>query len=610
MTCVDTEEDTEKDTARQGAVSDRVVRVLPDEPAINKTFDYLVPPSLHGVDLIRVGTMVRVPLHGRRVGGWVVAVDVEPETERSKLRALTKISGLGPPAELFDLAQWASLRWWGRPATFLNTASPAAMVRALPVERPIDAALIPAAAVVDDVVAMAVDALSSQATGGGVVSVRVPPTADVFSLLLEVARFAGPRGVLVVAPSVDIAVHHARRLRRAGVPVALLPHEWARAAAGGCVVVGARAAAWAPIVGPGAVVVLDEHDEVHQEERSPTWHARDVAIERARRAGVPCLLVSPVPSLEALTVSKRVLVPSRTYERDNWPRLFVVDRSDEEPGRQGLLAARLAPILRESRSVVCVLNRTGRARTLACASCGQLARCETCGGSMAQTDEQPVLNCRRCGEERPVLCLVCGSGRLKNVRMGVSRAREEIEALALRPVAAVTAATESIPDRVDVFVGTEAVLHRVGSADAVVFLEFDSELLAPRYRAADEALGLLVRAARLTGPLGQVVVQTRLPRHEVIQAALLADPDRLTVVERARREVLQFPPATALARVSGAGASEVAAALGAIGGVERLGPPEGPFLVRATGYHALCEALAKVARPDERVRIEVDPLRV
>jgi primosomal protein N' (replication factor Y) (superfamily II helicase) len=70
-------------------------------------------------------------------------------------------------------------------------------------------------------------------------------------------------------------------------------------------VVGARAAAWAPAPDLAAVVVLDEHDEVWQEERVPTWHARDVAIERARRAGVPCVLVSPTPSLEALGTPAR-----------------------------------------------------------------------------------------------------------------------------------------------------------------------------------------------------------------------------------------------------------------------------------------------------------------
>ncbi len=84
--------------------------------------------------------------------------------------------------------------------------------------------------------------------------------------------------------------------------------------------VGSRSAALAPVGNLAAVVVVDEHDENYQEERAPTWHARDLAIERARRAGIPCVLTSPSPSLEALEWGELV-VPSRKEERDGWPIL-------------------------------------------------------------------------------------------------------------------------------------------------------------------------------------------------------------------------------------------------------------------------------------------------
>ena len=88
--------------------------------------------------------------------------------------------------------------------------------------------------------------------------------------------------------------------------------------AAGATVVGTRAAAWAPVGNLAAIVVLDEHDEAHQQEQAPTWHARDVAIERARRAGVPCLLTSPCPTQEALSWG-RLLQPPRVRERAGWP---------------------------------------------------------------------------------------------------------------------------------------------------------------------------------------------------------------------------------------------------------------------------------------------------
>ena len=112
------------------------------------------------------------------------------------------------------------------------------------------------------------------------------------------------------------------RLRRSGFAVAQHPRDWATAATGGSTVVGARAAAWAPIH-PAAIVVVDEHDEAYQEERAPTWNARDVVVERARRAGGRCLLLSPCPSLEVLD-RYPLVVPTRTAERTGWPLFFII----------------------------------------------------------------------------------------------------------------------------------------------------------------------------------------------------------------------------------------------------------------------------------------------
>src|SRR5687767_8796778 len=110
-------------------MTDRVVGVLPDVPAIDKVFDYLVPPAMDPD--VRVGTLVRIVLHGRRVGGWVVR-DGAAAPEGRALRPLAKVTGWGPPADLVDLASWAAWRWAGRRASLLGTASPPHAVRGLP----------------------------------------------------------------------------------------------------------------------------------------------------------------------------------------------------------------------------------------------------------------------------------------------------------------------------------------------------------------------------------------------------------------------------------------------------------------------------------------------
>jgi primosomal protein N' (replication factor Y) len=288
-----------------------------------------------------------------------------------------------------------------------------------------------------------------------------------------------------------------------------------------------------------------------------------------------------------------------------------VDRRPEPPGA-GLYSSRLVTLAREAEPdarLVCVLNRKGRGRLLACATCRELARCEACGAAAESGGDG--LRCRRCGVTRPSICLACGATRLATLRVGVSRAREELELLANRPVAEVTGdADDRPPADVPIVVGTEAVLHRVAAACSVAFLDFDQELLAPRYRAAETALALVARAARLIGGRrgrARILVQTRLPDHEVIDAALHADPSRLAVVEAARRAALRFPPETAVAAVSGAAAPEFVA--GIRPGVEVLGPANDRWLLRAPDHRTLCDALAAAPRPPGRLRIEVDPLR-
>ncbi|MCC5953043.1 MAG: hypothetical protein JJU45_13210 [Acidimicrobiia bacterium] len=580
--------------------------MVPDVRGLARAFDYLVPPALDAD--VRVGTVVRIVLHGRRVRGWVVADDVEPPPGVT-LRPLAKVTGWGPTPEEVALTEWAAWRWAGPRSSLLAAATPERAVPSVPVTTRPRSPSPPTAATTTT--GLAVADVVRAAAAHPVSTVRVPPAVDPLAVV-EPLCHTGP--VVVVAPTHEVAAGLGVRLRRGGVPVAVLPRGWPDARAGGVSVVGARLAAWAPCPEAAAIVVLDEHDEAHQEERTPTWHARDVAVERARRAGVPCVLVSPMPSLEAGQMGP-VHVLARRVERSGWPIVDVVDQRSEDPTK-GLLGERLVAAVRDGRRVVCVVNRTGRARLVACVGCGRVGECERCGAAVVQPGEG-VLECRRCGTTRPVVCLHCHRTRFKLLRRGVSRLREELEVLAGEPVVEITASTDAAQASSRVVVGTEAALHRVERADVVAFLDFDQELLAPRYRAATEALTLLVRAGRVVGGrgspgAGRVLVQTRLPQHEAISAAVLGDPTRLDDVERERRAMLGFPPAKVLAEISGPSAETYTERLAeaALDGVELLGPADGRWLLRAPTHTVLCDALAAVPRPPGRLRVAVDPLRV
>ncbi|MEN9645935.1 MAG: putative primosomal protein n [Actinomycetota bacterium] len=561
-----------------------VARVVPDVTGLDKQFDYLVPEAMH--HLVAVGTKVRVPLHGRRVGGWVVALgEPDPSLPVEKLVPIAKVSSIGPPAEVVALAHWAADRWGApRIRPFLVAAQPPTMVTTLPTSR------------------------RTHRTGGSRVTSgvrRTTPLTDPLPMLVELAA-AGPCIVVHPTPAATRAI--ANRLRKAGLQVALLPDEWARAAAGVDVVVGTRTAVWAPCPGLASMVVLDEHDEALQEERTPTWHARDVAVERCARAGAACVLVSPCPSLTALHwAGDRVVEPTANEAVHGWPFVEVVDRSDEEPWKRSLLSSSLiAQLRRRDTRVVCVLNTAGRARLVACRSCKSLQRCERCDAAVS-LDDRSMLVCARCGTERPQVCQHCGSGATALVKPGVSRLREELEAAANRPVVAVTGDTDELPEA-DVYVGTEAVLHRVRNVDVVAFLDFDAELLAPRYRAVEHALAMLVRAGRLVGSRergGRVMVQTFTPQHPLLSAVQLADPSRAVAAEMARRELLGLPPFRALAVVEGSEAEELVRATGL-----EWAPTAKGAMVRADDWLALGRALAAAPRPKgSRLRVEVDPPR-
>jgi primosomal protein N' (replication factor Y) len=582
----------------------RVCRVQPDVPAVHRAFDYRLPEEF--VDQVQVGTIVRVPLHGRRVRAWVLDPDItETEVDPARLLTVLTVVSAGPPPEVVELCRWGAWRWAGPLATLLRAASPPNVVS-------IDDEPEPEAAVYreDD-------------TSDGPL-VLASPGVDLGS---TAAVFVAPEGsTIVIDPDAARSERLVAKLESQGREVVVLRSDqspanltraWNQARAGAHVVVGGRTAVWAPVPDLARIVVLDEADEALVEERAPTWNARDVALERARRAHAGIRVVTPAPTIDVLVA----LDEDASRERMRWPRLIVVDQRQEEPGH-GLLSEALARELHREvdagRLAVCVLNRRGRARLLACRSCHELARCDRCGATVTQTDDGFV--CARCGATRPLVCSFCHGTRFRPVRPGVKSVRDDLAALLPRAtVASVEASTVDLP-QADVLVGTEAVLHRAPEgAGLVAFLELDQELLAPRARAAEQAFWLLVRAARLVrdgDDAGTMLVQTRMPDHEVVVAARTGDPSLVANAERARRRALGWPPFGGAAELSG-DAVAVRAACDALRAVETvivLGPTDdGRALVRAPDVDTLCDALAAPdvdrAHTLGRLRVDVNPRR-
>lgn len=592
-----------------------IAEVVPDVTGIDRTFDYSIPEELEATAI--VGSRVRIDLNGRRIPGWIVSlhderagrdggevgtgaeIPVAASTSRLELKPILETIGIGPDADLIELCRWAAWRWCvPRLRPFLVSASAHRNVaRANPMRRSV---------VLAEPTSPAASALL--ADGGGVL--RLPPTVDQLPAILSAARL-GP--ILVVCATVDSSRIFAARLRRAGLTTALVPDEWAAARGGVDVTIGARSAALAPCPDPAAAVLVDEHEESLQEERMPTWHARDLLDERCRRLGIPFLIVSPCPTVVA-SHGRRVLAPPPERERSAWPSVEVVDQGEEAPWNRSLLSAPLLSVCRDTElRVGCVINTKGMARLLGCRQCSALVRCERCQGAMSEMDEGH-LDCAICGSTRPRVCAACGSSTLARLRPGVTRLRDELEKAANRTVGHIASDTSDVDDAThDLFIGTTALLHRVRRLDVVAFLDFDRELLAPRFRAHEQAMALLVTAARLVGPRsqgGRILLQTTLADHDVVRSAVEGNGAIFADSESKRRQSLGLPPFSALAVVEGDGIAECLEGLRGRAGLVVSRYRE-TILVRATDHQTLCQAWS--ALPVEvrsNVRIEVDPLSV
>lgn len=630
-----------------------LVEVLPDVSGLDRAFHYRVPEALAD-RATRIGAVVRVPLHGRKVRGWVIGAGTPPPPGVEAQQVLAVVS-LGPPPDVVELARWAAHRFAGRLRPLLLAASPSTIVRALPAvpSTPLVPAvpstpLSPAVAATPEVPAKpaaqeapaklaAQDAPAKpaaeeaeagpslrdavrRALEGGDTVLRLPPTFARQPLVEEVVAACDGR-VLVLVESHDDAQTLAGRLRRRGWSVAHLPDEWAAAAAGARVVVGTRNAVFAPGV-YAVIVVLDAHSESYRAERVPTFDARAVATERAARCGIPVCFVSACPPVELLH-DRNLVTLERSAERRGWGRIVTLDRRDEDP-REGGYPSRLATLVRQaveaepSRQVLCVLNRIGRARLLSCGSCRSVQRCGRCGSAQVMPERPGPgaigrLLCPRCGDDQQAICPACGTARLRILRPGVARAREQLEALLGLEVGEVSGPRTTVP-ATPVVVGTEAVLHRVRVASMVGFLDFDQELLAPRFRGAEQALVLLARAVRATAPTGgPVVVRTSLPDHEVVRSAQAGDPGILAAEELRRRAVLRFPPYSALATITGPPEALAEAVADLPASLERWGT-EGGTVVRAPDATTLADALGCLVTDrtagwaDLPVRVEVEPV--
>lgn len=541
-------------------------------------------------------------LNGRRVGGWITHVSRYEEGDSAgvpldRLKPIVSVSGTGVEPDLIPLTKWISERWWGSWRSVLSSASAPRMR-----ERIVHSRRTRSQDIGTDTVSVASFELF-QAGGGLLV---IPPASSSLAAVLRLACI-GP--VLVICPSQKMASMGAAFLRRKGLSTALVPDEWDSARGGVDVVIGTRSGVFAPCPDVTAIVVIDEHDELLKEERSPAWDATAVASERARLAGVPFICTSAVPSAQSLHVFSGHV--NQVDSENGWPRITVVNLSDI-PVAQSLLSSELLDaVCTSGATTVCVLNTKGKARLIVCKSCRHVQACPSCS-SLLTYDEDNNLWCARCQEMHGGVCLACGRSAFTVPRGGVSQLVSQIQASTRNPVIEISSDSPDDWSKGTVFIGTEAVLHRIPTADTVVFADIDRDLGAPRMTGAHEVLSMIAKAARMVGAKGTLVIQTRQAENPLIVALSQADVSAAlqtwNEADTAQRRAMTLPPFGAIARVS-VTAPRSMTEISLPAGVN-MARDDDAYLVRAASRTELDAAVALLrAEFGVAVRIHIDPYR-
>lgn len=335
--------------------------------------------------------------------------------------------------------------------------------------------------------------------------------------------------------------------------------------------VGVRSAVFAPVRKLGVVVVDEEHDGSFKQEDGLRYHARDLALVRARDAGATVVLGSATPSLESVHNANtgrytRLVLPRRIEDRP-LPKVEIVDLRDHPAPRdeKWILSPPLVVALRETvragRQAILFLNRRGHTPTLLCTQCGAVEQCPNCEVSLTLHQQPPRMLCHYCGHEMPPAqsCSGCG-GELRAIGVGTQSVEAEVNARidgarVVRLDRDTTTKKGSLAriladfalGRSDVLVGTQMVAkgHDFPGVTLIGIVLADLALHVPDFRAAERTLALVSQVAGRAGrgdDPGRVFVQSFRPEHPAIAGAVGHGWSNFATAELAARRAGRWPP--------------------------------------------------------------------
>ncbi len=587
----------------------RIAQVVPDIPtfAVDDGFSYSISPDMN----VELGTIVRVPLGGRRVRGHVVGLRTG---ETDSLKPINAVSSSFPifHTRLLETLRWLATHYVAPLSVLLSKAAPPNLPR--PVRIP---SLDPIATQLPSPIPDLSKALAEgRHARPHYLLTRWPHSEPIAALAAPVLQ--AQRSVVAVVSTVaevealatELEERFPGRVLRGYTALAAgkLTAEWTRASTQpGLLIVGTREAALWPVTGLALMVVVEEGRRAMKEKQTPTIHVREVARRRAAIERHGLVFLGAVPTTELLAAGIPI---SRTGGTRIWPLVEVVDRTEEPPGA-GFVSSRALAAIRgtvdKNRRALVFTHRRGFAPAFRCSVCRVVRQCQVCEARADRSDR-----CVRCSASLGD-CVECGGKRFEPLGAGVERLGVDLER---------SFEVGEVGSSAPVWLGTERDLAGAHQVDLAVVVDADGLIHAPHYRAAEDALRILSRVAGMVGRGGgrRCLIQTGLPNDPVIVALRHGDPLKFLEREIEKRAESRLPPSGEVIVVELDTDGEADDDLRGLGrqGVEIFGPAsrDGHFhwLIQGRDLRRVRVGLRRVVHEWRergiRVRVDVDPLQL
>jgi primosomal protein N' (replication factor Y) len=404
---------------------------------------------------------------------------------------------------------------------------------------------------------------------------------EVYMRLMQQVLDQDDAQVLVLVPEINLTPQLEARFRSrfAHFPLVSLHshlsegerlHHWQLAQAGAAkIVIGTRLSIFTPMPKLKLIIIDEEHDSSYKQQDSMRYHARDVALMRAKRLNIPVVLGSATPALEtwhnAQTGKYRLLsLNQRAVTAAKLPQIDCIDTTKVHL-QQGLspqlIAALKLRLARKEQSLL-FINRRGYSPVLLCSACHWIAPCLRCSSRLVVHLGHRKLRCHHCGHEQkiPPQCPSCGNADLHPTGHGTQRLEQSLQQMlpgariarvdrdsVSRKEALLEILEQVHNQEIDILVGTQMLAkgHDFPNLTLVGVIDTDSALHSPDFRASERLFAQLMQVAGRAGRAaiaGQVMIQTQFPEHELFNALRRQDYASYANAMLLEREQVQFPP--------------------------------------------------------------------